>query len=133
MRFLKAHQLFSGQHFLPSDTVLVINSQNILQDIVPGSSLEKSTIEHLEGIITPGFVNAHCHLELSHMKGLIAEHTGLVDFVLQVVTQRHFPEDEILAAIEKAEKQKEEVAKNVADARKNAADEIAVFKSVSTS
>jgi aminodeoxyfutalosine deaminase len=88
MRFLKAHRLFSGQHFLPSDTVLVINSQNILQDIVPESSIEISNIEHLEGIITPGFVNAHCHLELSHLKGKIAKHTGLPEFAKRIVGQR---------------------------------------------
>jgi cytosine/adenosine deaminase-related metal-dependent hydrolase len=37
------------------------------------------------------------------MKGLIPERTGLVDFVFKVVTQRHFDEDEIFDAIEKAE------------------------------
>jgi cytosine/adenosine deaminase-related metal-dependent hydrolase len=37
------------------------------------------------------------------MKGLIDERTGLVDFVFKVVTQRHFADQEILDAIEKAE------------------------------
>lgn len=37
------------------------------------------------------------------MKGLIPEKTGLVDFVFSVVTQRHFPEEEILKAIADAE------------------------------
>ena len=37
------------------------------------------------------------------MKGLIPEKTGLVDFVFKVVTERHHSEEEILAAIEKAE------------------------------
>ncbi|WP_198104222.1 hypothetical protein, partial [Clostridioides difficile] len=39
------------------------------------------------------------------MKGLIPEKTGLVDFVFKVVTQRHFPEEEILNAIAVAEKE----------------------------
>jgi cytosine/adenosine deaminase-related metal-dependent hydrolase len=39
------------------------------------------------------------------MRGLIPEKTGLVDFVFSVVTQRHFPEEEILSAIETAEKE----------------------------
>jgi cytosine/adenosine deaminase-related metal-dependent hydrolase len=37
------------------------------------------------------------------MKGLIPEQTGLGKFVLNVVQQRHFPDEEILQAIEKAE------------------------------
>ncbi|HLG38665.1 MAG TPA: amidohydrolase family protein, partial [Chitinophagaceae bacterium] len=55
------------------------------------------------GILSPGFINCHCHLELSHMKDQIAKKTGLADFVFKVVTQRHFPEEEILESIEKAE------------------------------
>ena len=37
------------------------------------------------------------------MKGMIDKGTGLPDFVLKVITQRHYPEEEILNAIEKAE------------------------------
>ena len=60
-------------------------------------------IQHHQGVLLPGFVNAHCHLELSHMRGLIPEHTGLAGFILKIVGERHFPEEEILAAIAKAE------------------------------
>ncbi len=60
-------------------------------------------VEKLNGILSPGFINTHCHLELSHMKGLIPKHTGLVDFVLKVINERHFSEAEILTAIETAE------------------------------
>lgn len=42
----------------------------------------------LEGLLTPGFVNAHCHLELSHLKQTVAEGTGLVAFVQQVMGNR---------------------------------------------
>ena len=51
----------------------------------------------------PGFINAHCHLELSHLHRLIPEKTGLVDFVFKVVTERHHLEEKILDAIAKAE------------------------------
>lgn len=60
-------------------------------------------VEKLNGLLTPGFINCHCHLELSHMKGHIPKHTGLADFVLKVVNERHYEEQEILTAIEKAE------------------------------
>lgn len=62
-------------------------------------------IQQFTGILTPGFVNCHCHLELSHMKGLVPEQTGLVDFVCKVVNERHLPEKEILDAIAGAEEE----------------------------
>jgi cytosine/adenosine deaminase-related metal-dependent hydrolase len=37
------------------------------------------------------------------MKGLIPEHTGLVDFVISIITQRYLPEEEILQSISDAE------------------------------
>jgi len=74
----------------------------MIKDIV-ASNEAGDDIRQLNGILSPGFINCHCHLELSHMKGVIPEATGLGKFVLDVVQQRHFPEEEILIAIEKAE------------------------------
>jgi aminodeoxyfutalosine deaminase len=71
-------------------------------EIIP-STEAGDDVQHFDGILSPGFINAHCHLELSHMKGLIPEHTGLVDFVFKVISERHFTIEEILAAIEKAD------------------------------
>lgn len=98
----KARQLFTGTTMLGDDFVLITEKDGCIEAIVKTEEAGDD-VQQLNGILSPGFINTHCHLELSHMKGLIAEHTGLVDFVLQVVTHRHFPEDEILTAIEKAE------------------------------
>ncbi len=35
----------------------------------------------IEGWVCPGFINAHCHLELSHLKNRIDEQTGLDGFI----------------------------------------------------
>ncbi|MCD8741915.1 amidohydrolase family protein [Mucilaginibacter roseus] len=45
-------------------------------------------IEQLSGVLCPGFINTHCHLELSHMKDRIAPGNGLVNFVKEVISMR---------------------------------------------
>jgi aminodeoxyfutalosine deaminase len=100
-RKLKADSLFDGYNFV-NDSVLIISSDGTIQDMVPGKDAGED-VETLHGTLTPGFINCHCHLELSHMRGLIPEKTGLVDFVFKVVTERHHSEEEILMSINKAE------------------------------
>ena len=54
--------------------------------------------EKLSGIICPGFVNTHCHLELSHMLGKVPTKTGLVDFIKEITKQRGTTDDGLIAA-----------------------------------
>jgi cytosine/adenosine deaminase-related metal-dependent hydrolase len=79
-----------------------MDHRGVVEAIVPASEAGED-VQYQAGWLSPGFVNAHCHLELSHMKGLIPEGTGLVDFILSILQLRHFPEEEILQAISDAE------------------------------
>jgi len=100
-RKFSADYIFTGYGFL-QQFVLITDAKGVIIDLVKEQEAG-SGIEKLNGILSPGFINAHCHLELSHMKGLIPKQTGLVDFILKVVNERHFEDEQILSAIENAE------------------------------
>src|SRR5512141_2301440 len=68
-----------------------------------GDLQEKSSVEFFNGIIIPGFVNCHCHLELSHMKGVIENGTGLTDFIEKVRNTRISEKERIISASLKAD------------------------------
>jgi cytosine/adenosine deaminase-related metal-dependent hydrolase len=102
-RKLRADRIFDGYGFI-DERVLIVSADGVIQDLVATENAGVD-IETLIGTLVPGFINCHCHLELSHMRGVIREKTGLVDFVFKVVTERHHSEDEILQAIEKAEQE----------------------------
>jgi len=98
----QATQIFTGTELLEDQLVLITTKDGAIEAIV-GIEDAGDDIQSFDGIITPGFVNAHCHLELSHMKNMIPAHTGLQEFVKQIVSLRQIEKDVIAAAIEKAE------------------------------
>ena len=98
----QATQLFTGTELSEDQLVLITTKDGTVEGIV-GIEDAGDDIQSFDGIITPGFVNAHCHLELSHMKDMIPAHTGLQEFVKQIVALRKVEEHVIEEAIEKAE------------------------------
>jgi cytosine/adenosine deaminase-related metal-dependent hydrolase len=55
-------------------------------------------VEKLEGVICPGFINTHCHLELSHLVNKIPTGTGLIEFIKSIQAVRQADEQEITEA-----------------------------------
>ena len=43
-----------------------------------------------KGLLVPGFVNSHCHLELSHLKGKFSKGSGMSGFINQINELRDF-------------------------------------------
>ena len=94
--------LFNGKEILANDSVLITDKDGKVQTIINREDAGDD-VQQLQGLLSPGFVNCHCHLELSHMRGMISEHTGLVDFILNILQLRNSNEDDILQAIANAE------------------------------
>jgi cytosine/adenosine deaminase-related metal-dependent hydrolase len=65
----------------------------------------EENIEHLEGIICPGFVNTHCHLELSHLRNKVTPHGGLIQFIKDVQSLRTADPAQVLEAAEQADQE----------------------------
>jgi aminodeoxyfutalosine deaminase len=90
-RKLKADYLFDGFK-MHRGLVLICNTDGTIEEIVDEKQAG-GDLEDFSGILCPGFINCHCHLELSHMKGMIPEKQGLINFVLSVVSSRNQTEE----------------------------------------
>jgi len=104
------NRFFSADYVLPAvgapiknGVVKVGEDGEILGVFAPEEIEIEGEINVRQGILVPGFVNTHCHLELSHLKGQIRRHTGLVAFIEQVMDGRSSDEVTIQAAMQEAD------------------------------
>ena len=94
MRFIQGEKIFSGKNYITGNKIIVLNEKNNFVEFTSDTEIEKSKIEIHNGILCPGFVNAHCHLELSHLFKKIKPAQGLPAFAFEVVSQRNSFNDE---------------------------------------
>ena len=79
--------------------LIIIDEEGQIKEIAKAEDHDIATVEKHNGVIVPGFINTHCHLELSHMKGKVDTGTGLIPFISNVVSYRDIPQEEIMEAI----------------------------------
>jgi len=104
---------FSADWIFPVSTppikngVVVVNSDGEIKEVLTREDAESldSDIIKYKGAIVPGFINTHCHLELSHMLNQIPEQTGLVEFVQHIIKSRQGDIAEIKQAMYAADQE----------------------------
>ncbi len=70
--------------------IVVCEDNGIIIEIIDPSLTPYSLqeVEKFEGILCPGFINSHCHLELSHLRGKISEKKGMANFISELLQHR---------------------------------------------
>ena len=103
MRFLTADYLFPlDQKPIKEGVVNIDKSGKIISVITSRKEIPTDKLEVFNGIICPGFINTHCHLELSYLQNKISKQLGLVGFIKEV--QKHKSNNaDVYEAIEYAE------------------------------
>ncbi len=83
MRKISATYLYAGNgRFLKNGTLICKDDGTVVSIIDnEGELSEQEGTEYYSGLLVPGFVNVHCHLELSHLKEKIEEKIGIGGFV----------------------------------------------------
>ena len=105
MRKITADWLFPISSEPIENGVIIVDNQGKILKIDSRDHHDIASLEYYKGVLVPGFINTHCHLELSHMKGKVATGTTLIPFITGVVTQRGAEAEVIADAIEQAEKE----------------------------
>jgi cytosine/adenosine deaminase-related metal-dependent hydrolase len=88
-RKYQAEYLFAGMDLLPAGKVLITDLTGKVISVTDEADAGDDILR-LPGMLLPGFINCHCHLELSHMKGMITKHLGMTGFLRWVVQNRGF-------------------------------------------
>lgn len=106
MRKLQADYLFNGITPPIQRAIVVVDDDGFIVEIAQDGDYDKSEVDYYEGILCPGFINTHCHLELSVLHQKVPPNTGLPQFVRKIAPLRKkFSEQQIQQAINTAEQQ----------------------------
>lgn len=106
MRYLQADWIYTLSGEPVKNGIIAVKESGEIENVFAEDSFSEITlIEKYEGSICPGFINTHCHLELSHMKGKIAEKATLPGFITSLQSQRKASDEEIQASIVRADEE----------------------------
>ncbi len=107
MRKISAHYIFTGDGTVLKRGVLTATDDGTIVSVAPHTDhpAETSSTEFYNGVLVPGFINCHCHLELSHLKGTIPQTTGLGGFIKAVNETRQAEESTVVLSALSADRE----------------------------
>ncbi|EOR95024.1 amidohydrolase [Arcticibacter svalbardensis MN12-7] len=85
---------------------LELDDNNVIQGIYEEDELklsDTSIVKRFKGILVPGFINTHCHLELSWLKGKMDKQKGLIPFIQEVMSKSRSRTDDYMEAMQIAD------------------------------
>ena len=106
MRKISATFLFPVNRPPLKNGIIICDDDGTVVDLIDtgGKLKEMAGLEYYSGILAPGFVNAHCHLELSHLHGKIPEKTGIGGFLGDISQLRNKQPENTETTIRKADR-----------------------------
>jgi cytosine/adenosine deaminase-related metal-dependent hydrolase len=107
MRAVHADAIVTGDGDVVRDGAAIVDVRGEVVDVGPAAEVLPHhpgvPVERVRGVVLPGLVNAHTHLELSSLRGQVPRGAGFVPWVEHLIGQRAEarPEDDA-EAIERA-------------------------------
>lgn len=98
--------LFTGNSEAIQQGMLIMDDSQRIIAVLHPQNTEYNVIDaqYFPGALSPGFINTHCHLELSHLLGSMDEGLGLDNFVENLMLKRDSDDRTRFDAMEKADK-----------------------------
>ena len=101
MRRLSANYIYTINQPPLKNGIIEVNQEGAVRKVIDtgGKLKESRNLEFFNGVITPGFINSHCHLELSYLKDKIAKKKGLPGFLEGIIKNREEKNHVVLNSI----------------------------------
>jgi aminodeoxyfutalosine deaminase len=107
MRKIAAPYIFPVGSSPVKNGILITEDDGTIIEIIDNKGVlhEIADLEYYNGVIVPGFINCHCHLELSYLNGKINNVNGLTEFIANFIKLRDDKPNNLIEIIEYADKQ----------------------------
>ena len=96
--FAMAVRLFHADHLLTgdgppiADAAVAVDDTGTIREVGPATDVlphhEGASVERVKGVVFPGLVNAHTHLELSALRGNVPGGRGFIPWVDDLIAHR---------------------------------------------